>query len=127
MLQDQLFNLREQKISARVAKAQAKPSKIKIPSNPTATKIKKKIAHNIDLPSLPASIHDALFRTQRRIMTSNRVRRESAEEDEEISRDYVKRNKDDDHIPYQVARRANQDCHWRVLPKLGTTQVLSNS
>ncbi|KAF5126712.1 hypothetical protein DV495_003266 [Geotrichum candidum] len=106
MLQDQLFNLREQKISARVAKAQAKPSKIKIPSNPTATKIKKKIAHNIDLPSLPASIHDALFsHTKKDHDKQSGSEEESAEEDEEISRDYVKRNKDDDHIPYQVARR----------------------
>ncbi|KAF5106775.1 hypothetical protein DV453_003662 [Geotrichum candidum] len=105
MLQDQLFNLREQKISARVAKAQAKPSKIKIPSNPTATKIKKKIAHNIDLPSLPASIHDAFFSHTKKDHDKQSGSEEESAEEEEISRDYVKRNKDDDHIPYQVARR----------------------
>ena len=106
MLQDQLFNLREQKISARVAKAQAKPSKIKIPSNTTATKTKKKIAHNIDLPSLPASIRDALFaQTKKDHDKQSGLEEESAEEGEEISRDYVKHNKDDNHIPYPVARR----------------------
>ncbi|KAF5096865.1 hypothetical protein DV451_004056 [Geotrichum candidum] len=130
MLQDQLFNLREQKISARVAKAQAKPSKIKIPSNPTATKIKKKIAHNIDLPSLPASIHDAFFSHTKKDHDKQSGSEEESAEEEEISRDYVKRNKDDDHIPYQVARRQIKIAigeFYRSLELLESYQTLNQT
>ena len=131
MLQDQLFNLREQKISARVAKAQAKPSKIKIPSNTTATKTKKKIAHNIDLPSLPASIRDALFaQTKKDHDKQSGLEEESAEEGEEISRDYVKHNKDDNHIPYPVARRQIKIAigeFYRSLELLESYQTLNQT
>ncbi|KAF5110016.1 hypothetical protein DV454_004919 [Geotrichum candidum] len=131
MLQDQLFNLREQKISARVAKAQAKSSRIKIPSNPTATKTKKKIAHNIDLPSLPASIRDALFaQTKKDHDKQSGLEEESAEEDEEISRDYVKHNKDDNHIPYPVARRQIKIAigeFYRSLELLESYQTLNQT
>ncbi|KAF5096415.1 hypothetical protein D0Z00_002788 [Geotrichum galactomycetum] len=106
MLQDQLFNLREQKISARVAKAQVKPHMLNIPSNPTATKIKKKIARKIDLPSLPASIHNALFsHTKQDHDKQSKLEDEYAEDSEGVSRDYVKRKRDDDRISYTVARR----------------------
>ncbi|KAF5106776.1 hypothetical protein DV453_003663 [Geotrichum candidum] len=131
MLQDQLFNLREQKISARVAKAQAKPSKIKIPSNPTATKIKKKIAHNIDLPSLPASIRDAFFaQTKKDHDKQSSLEEESAEEGEEISRNYLKHNKDDNHIPYPVARRQIKIAigeFYRSLELLESYQTLNQT
>lgn len=106
MLQDQLFNLREQKISARVARAQVKPHVINLPSNPTATKIKKKIARKVDLPSLPAVIHNAIFSHSKegpeKQLDSDDT---DVEEGQGSSRDYIRRKRDEGYISYTVARR----------------------
>lgn len=118
LLQDQLFNLREQKIAAKVAKAQDKPV-IHIPRNETATRIKKKIAHKMDLPSLPATVHDAIFNHSH----------ESHAAGGGVSRDYVKRV-EDDRISYPVARRQLKVAlgeYYRSLELLKSYRLLNQT
>lgn len=117
LLQDQLFNLREQKIAAKVAKAQDK-TVLHMPRNETAHKLKKKIARKVELPSLPNTIQDAIY--------SHEARKSG---NAGVSRDYVKR-KEDDHISYSVARRQLKIAlgeYYRSLELLKSYRVLNQT
>lgn len=117
LLQDQLFNLREQKIAAKVAKAQDKPV-LHMPHNATAHKLKKKIARKMELPSLPNSIQDAIY--------SHEARKSG---NAGASRDYVKR-KEDDRISYTVARRQLKIAlgeYYRSLELLKSYRLLNQT
>lgn len=115
LLQDQLFNLREQKTAEKVARAQDKPI-VSLPRNKTAHEIKKKIARRVELPSLPATVHEAIFHHH------------AQETSENGSRDYVRR--EDDKISYNVARRQIKIAlgeYYRSLELLKSYRLLNQT
>lgn len=98
LLQDQLFNLREQKLVAKgpIKKARSFTSFSAIANHETATRIKQKITKKIDMPSLPNTIND--------VINKHKMRKMQSHEENGGSKDYVRR-KEDDRISYAVARR----------------------